>query len=57
MVRAGETGEVRSIAVEYLPDYQTRLDDPDHWHNDPARSGPFGAIGAIGRADAGFTID
>jgi predicted dehydrogenase len=48
MVRAGEIGEVRSIAVEYLSDYQTRLDDPDHWHNDPARSGPFGALGAIG---------
>jgi predicted dehydrogenase len=48
MVRAGELGEIRSVAVEYIAQYQAELSNPDEWRNDPARSGPLGIVADIG---------
>ena len=48
MVAAGEVGEVRSVAVEYVSQYQAELGDPNHWQNDPSRSGPLGCVAGIG---------
>lgn len=48
MVAAGEIGEVRSVAVEYIAQYQSELRDPGEWRNDPSRSGPLGIVADIG---------
>jgi predicted dehydrogenase len=48
MVAAGELGELRSVAVEYIAQYQADLADPGEWRNDPARSGPLGIVADIG---------
>lgn len=48
MIRAGELGEIRSVAVEYASQYQTELGDPADWQNDPALSGPLGVVAGTG---------
>ena len=48
LVAAGELGEIRSIAVEYVSQYQSELSPGDDWQNDPARSGPLGVVAGIG---------
>ena len=48
MIRAGELGEIRSVAVEYVSQYQTELGDPGDWQNDPARFGPLGVVAGTG---------
>lgn len=48
MIAAGELGDIRSCAVEYVSQYQTELGDPDDWQNDPAISGPLGIVAGTG---------
>jgi predicted dehydrogenase len=48
MVRAGELGEIRSVAVEYIGQYQAEPPPVGEWRNDPARSGPLGIVADIG---------
>jgi predicted dehydrogenase len=48
MIRAGELGEIRSVAAEYASQYQAELGDPDNWQNDPQRSGPLGIVAGTG---------
>jgi predicted dehydrogenase len=48
MVRGGELGEIRSVAVEYASQYQTEPGDAEDWQNDPERSGPLGTVAGTG---------
>ena len=48
LIRAGELGEIRSVAVEYVSQYQAEPGDPAHWQNDPALSGPLGVVAGTG---------
>jgi predicted dehydrogenase len=48
MVARGELGEIRSVAVEYLSQYQMDLAAQDDWQSDPARSGPLGVVAGTG---------
>ena len=48
LVAAGEFGEIRSIAVEYVSQYQSEHSQTYDWQNDPTRSGPLGAVAGIG---------
>jgi predicted dehydrogenase len=47
MIARGDLGTVRSVAVEYLSEYQAGPDD-GHWQTDPARSGPLGVVAGTG---------
>jgi len=46
LVACGRIGSVRSVAVEYASDYQTR--GAEGWQNDPALSGPLGIVAGTG---------
>lgn len=48
IIASGELGEIRSVAVEYLSDYQTTPGNPSDWQNDPSRSGPLGVVAGTG---------
>jgi predicted dehydrogenase len=48
MIAAGDLGEIRSVAVEYVSQYQAELGDANDWQNDPARSGPLGVVAGTG---------
>ena len=48
LVKAGELGEIRSVAVEYVSQYQCELRPGYDWQNDPARAGPLGSVAGIG---------
>ena len=47
MIARGDLGAIRSVAVEYLSQYQAGPDD-GHWQTDPARSGPLGVVAGTG---------
>ena len=48
MVARGDLGTIRSVAVEYVSQYQTQLNNDPDWQNDPARSGPLGVVAGTG---------
>jgi predicted dehydrogenase len=52
MVRAGELGDIRLVAAEYLQDWLADAAGPENkqadWRTDPARSGIAGCMGDIG---------
>jgi predicted dehydrogenase len=48
LIRAGELGEIRSVAVEYVSQYQAEPGDPSDWQNDPVLSGPLGVVAGTG---------
>ena len=48
LVAVGELSEIRSVAVEYVSQYQTELGDAYDWQNDPGRCGPLGVVAGIG---------
>jgi predicted dehydrogenase len=48
MVAGGEIGEIRSIAVEYVSQYQSEPSDPTNWQSDPERNGPLGVVAGTG---------
>jgi predicted dehydrogenase len=48
MVARGDIGDVRSVAVEYLSQYQTDPAEGEDWQTDPVRSGPLGVVAGIG---------
>jgi predicted dehydrogenase len=52
MVRAGQLGDIRLVAAEYLQDWLADAAGPENkqadWRTDPARSGIAGCMGDIG---------
>ena len=51
MILDGELGDLRSINVEYVSQYQSsppKPDDWDDWQNDPFLSGPLGVVAGTG---------
>lgn len=46
MIAEGRIGQVRSVAVEYLSQYQTN--GASGWQNDPDQNGPLGAVAGTG---------
>ena len=48
MVARGDIGTIRSVAVEYVSQYQTQPSSGPDWQNDPARSGPLGVVAGTG---------
>lgn len=52
MIAAGELGDLRFVAAEYIQDWLTEPADPDNkqaaWRTDPKRSGAGGCVGDIG---------
>jgi predicted dehydrogenase len=48
MVAAGEIGEIRSVAVEYVSQYQSESPKVSDWQNDPAQNGPVGVVAGTG---------
>jgi predicted dehydrogenase len=48
MVARGDLGDIRSVAVEYVSQYQTDATDGEDWQTDPARSGPLGVVAGTG---------
>ena len=48
MVAGGEIGEIRSIAVEYVSQYQSEPSGPTDWQNDPERNWPLGVVAGTG---------
>lgn len=48
MIAAGELGEIRSCAVEYVSQYQTEMGHSTDWQNDPAISGRLGVVAGTG---------
>ena len=48
MIARGELGEVRSVMVEYVSEYQSEPSVESDWQNDPAVSGPLGIVAGTG---------
>ena len=48
LVHSGEIGDVRSILLEYVSEYETILKSINHWRNDSSQAGPLGSMADIG---------
>lgn len=48
MVSRGDVGDVRSVILDYVSEYETVMKNPNHWRNDPELAGPLGAMADIG---------
>lgn len=48
MIAAGELGDIRSVAVEFVSQYQSEAPVESDWQNDPQLCGPLGAVANSG---------